>query len=238
MIGQQSHAWLAGQLARAWGNPRFGPVEPREEIVLGAAQHDLGWALADLAPRLNPDTRLPRSFVETTVAEHLAIWADAPDRLLTQSLCAALVVSLHGCALSELRSGRGGEDTAPLLAHIAAEHARQAQLRAALGLSTADSERIQRQMWAWDSLSLALCNAWQPFIVRGVPAAEGPLDLELRQRDENLFVVDPWPFEGPRVEVRCEARELGEQDDEAAMREALRRAAPVTLRFQLTPPRG
>src|SRR5579875_1229094 len=30
-VGQPAHAWLAGQLARAWGNERFGAVEPWEE---------------------------------------------------------------------------------------------------------------------------------------------------------------------------------------------------------------
>jgi hypothetical protein len=35
-IGQLSHAWLSGQLARAWGNEQFGGIGPREEIVLGA----------------------------------------------------------------------------------------------------------------------------------------------------------------------------------------------------------
>src|SRR5436190_745649 len=78
-IGQLSHSWLAGQLARAWGNERFGGVAPREEIVLGAEQHDIGWALFDLEPRFNPDTGLPRSFLELTVDDHLAIWRDAPD---------------------------------------------------------------------------------------------------------------------------------------------------------------
>ena len=80
-IGQLSHAWLSGQLARAWGNERFGPVEPREEIVLGAEQHDIGWALFDLEPRFNPETGLPRSFLEVTVrrpSENLA-WRSRPS---------------------------------------------------------------------------------------------------------------------------------------------------------------
>src|SRR6185503_15933655 len=95
-IGQLSHSWLSGQLARAWGNDRFCAPEPREEIVLGAEQHDIGWALFDLRPRLSADTALPCSFVETNVGEHLEIWETAPDRLLSQSVHAALVVSLHG----------------------------------------------------------------------------------------------------------------------------------------------
>ena len=43
-IGQASHAWLSGQLARAWGNDAFAAPAPREEVVLGALQHDIGMA--------------------------------------------------------------------------------------------------------------------------------------------------------------------------------------------------
>ena len=59
-IGQASHAWLSGQLARAWGNERFGAVEPWEEVCLAAEQHDIGMAQWERAPTLNPDTGLPR----------------------------------------------------------------------------------------------------------------------------------------------------------------------------------
>jgi len=92
-IGQLSHAWLSGQLARAWGNERFGGVDPHEDVALGAEQHDVGWALFDLEPRWNPDTGLPRSFLELTVDDHLEIWVGAPEHLLTVSEHAALVVS-------------------------------------------------------------------------------------------------------------------------------------------------
>src|SRR3954469_24637514 len=77
-IGQLSHSWLAGQLARAWGSEPFGGVEPREEVALGAQQHDIGWALFDLEPRFNPDTGLPRSFLELTLDDHPHIWRDPP----------------------------------------------------------------------------------------------------------------------------------------------------------------
>ena len=39
-ITQPMHAWLAGQLARTWGNERFGDVVPFEEVCLGAEQHE------------------------------------------------------------------------------------------------------------------------------------------------------------------------------------------------------
>src|SRR4051794_37091194 len=145
-IGQLSHAWLSGQLARAWGNERFGDVQPREDVALGAEQHDIGWALFDLEPRWNPDTGLPRSFLELTADDHLAIWRGAPTHLLTVSEHAALVVSMHGSSLSELRQKVAPSEDAPgLQEHIDEEHARQRELRARLGVSDEQAERTRRQ---------------------------------------------------------------------------------------------
>jgi hypothetical protein len=236
VIGQLSHAWLSGQLAREWGNARFGAVAPREEIVLGAGQHDIGWAHVDLEPRLNYETGLPRSFLETTVEEHLAIWRDAPEVLLSQSAYAALVVSLHGAALSELRARNMPQDAPALRAHIGTERARQQELRALLGVSAGQSERVQRQMWTWDGLSLALCHGWPEFTAREVPTADGLVEIELRERGEATFTLDPWPFAATQVEARCEARRIDARyTDEAAMRAAVARAAPLTIGFTLVP---
>jgi hypothetical protein len=235
-IGQLSHAWLSGQLARAWGNAQFGAAEPREEVVLGAQQHDIGWALFDLEPRFNRETGLPRSFLELTVEEHLAIWRGAPEHLLSQSMHAALVVSMHGSSLSELRARSAPEQANALRDHIDEEHARQAEIRATLGISEAHAERTRRQMWTWDGLSLALCNSWRRFTAHEVPADAGRLDLELREGDGALL-LDPWPFASRRVEVHCEARRLDARyEDETAMRRAFERASVFTLAFELAAP--
>jgi Protein of unknown function (DUF3891) len=236
-IGQLSHAWLSGQLAREWGNRRFGAVEPREDIALGAQQHDIGWALVDLSPTLSPDTGLPRSFLELSVQEHLAIWRGAPEYLLSQSLHAALVVSMHGSSLSELRA-RNDPAQAPLLeAHVEEEHARQRWLSDLLGVSPQQAERARRQMWTWDGLSLALCNAWRPFVARDVPSAEGLIELELTDRDDGTVEIDPWPFAATELTVRCQARELASRyQDERQLREHLIGAKPVTLEFVLRRP--
>ena len=41
IIGQPAHAWVSGQLARAWGNDGFGRFAPWEEVCLAAEQHDV-----------------------------------------------------------------------------------------------------------------------------------------------------------------------------------------------------
>src|SRR5581483_6931497 len=102
-IGQASHAWLSGQLARAWGNERFGSVEPNAEVCLAADQHDVGMAAWDLNPTRNPDTGLPYGFTEMPIGTHMQLWRDGPPRLLTQSRYAALLVARHGMRLYEMR---------------------------------------------------------------------------------------------------------------------------------------
>ncbi len=237
VIGQLSHSWLAGQLARVWGNARFGSVEPREEIVLGAEQHDIGWARFDLRPMLNRQTGLPRSFRELTIEEHLAIWRDAPDLLMSQSAYAALVVSLHGLSLSALRSRESPDSNRLLQSHIEGERARQARLCRELKVTDLQKERVRRQMWTWDGISLALCSAWLPFSVTDVPTVNGSTTIELRDRQDGALTIDPWPFESERVEVQCEARRLEHgYEDEISMRRALTQAGPITLEFVLSAP--
>ena len=102
-IGQASHAWISGQLARVWGNDRFAAPEPREEVCLAAEQHDVGMAEWDLRPSLNPDTGRPRSFMELPVDVHVALWSEAPAKLFSQSRYAALLVSMHGVASQSRR---------------------------------------------------------------------------------------------------------------------------------------
>src|SRR5947209_18957504 len=98
-IGQPAHAWLSGQLARAWGNEQFGSVEPWEEVCLAAEQHDAGWRTLDLEPSLNPQTGLPHSFMETPIDVHLRLWTEGPRSLLALSRYADLHASSHGCRL-------------------------------------------------------------------------------------------------------------------------------------------
>ena len=73
-IGQASHAWISGQMARAWKEP----FEPYEEVCLAAEQHDVGMAEWDLAPTLNPETGLPHGFTEMPFEVHSALWREAP----------------------------------------------------------------------------------------------------------------------------------------------------------------
>ena len=215
-IGQPAHAWLAGQIARAWAEP----VEPRDEVCLAADQHDLGMAGWDAAPELNRDTGRPYSFLEMPLGTHLSLWSAAPLMVLTQSRYAALLTSMHGTALYEMRDldKMSLHDADRVRAYIAAQRALQERL--AEGLDRDDVQRNQRLIWIWDFLSLALCLRWDGRSVEGITVGDG--------------TIEPWPFRDQAVTLRTEGRRLeGRFSDEGAMRTALSEAPFVDLRFEL-----
>ena len=237
LIGQPSHAWISGQLARAWGNERFGTVEPYAEVCLAAEQHDVGWATRELEPLLNPETGLPRSFMEMPPEVHLGLFTEGPRSLLSQSRYAALLVSMHGSRLYARRDldKASPKDAEAIREFLAAQRRFQAELLAQLGSDATLVERNSLLVWAWDHLSLALCLQWNPDTVTRCPAADGHLDIELRA-DGDAVRLRPWPFARPSLTVHCEGRRLeGRFADEAELRAAVERAPLERLELTLRP---
>ncbi len=245
-IGQSSHAWLSGQLARAWGNAAFGRVEPREEVCLAAAQHDIGMATWDLSPERNSNTGLPQSFMEMEIETHLELWSAAPRQLLAQSRYAAMLVSMHGARLYELRDldQLPPQEADAVRAYLDAQRALQRELldtlhgdpRISAAAAPDLAARNSQLIWTWDFLSLAICLEWAPCTVRAVPSAAGPVDLELsRHEDRFRLALEPWPFSLGELSVRCQGRLLsGRSDSDAELQCALASAPWQTLEFELS----
>lgn len=222
-IGQASHAWISGQLARAW-SPRPAPFE---QVALAAEQHDVGMAEWDLWPTLNPQTGLPHSFLELPVQTHIDLWERAPHKLLTQSRYAALLVSMHGAALQGLRDldMLGSSDRALVEAYVEDQRRLQERLIELLAADREQLARNQRLVWAWDSFSLAVCLDWRTTTVDGI---------ELTRVGTHCFTFNPWPLTTRELHVYCEGRRLHAGfDTELELHDALANAATVELRFTL-----
>ena len=145
-VAQPSHAWISGQLARAWAG-----VHPRDEVCLAAEQHDIAWTDWDRQPDYDPETGYPYTFMSLDMPAKLALWADGPDRLVAQSRYAALLVSMHGSRLYKDLD----------------RSAFERGIRATLGASDQEIERNHRLIWTWDSMSLALLLGWRPWSTGG-----------------------------------------------------------------------
>jgi hypothetical protein len=200
-IGQASHAWVSGQLARHWGNADFARPDPFEEVCLGAEQHDIGMAEADVRPGLDPGTGYPRDFLALPKERSLELWTAAPDKALTQSPYAALLISMHGCALFESRSGGAGVDD-----YLQQQERLQQDLIANLQEDPARARRNQQLVWAVDYLALAALTGWTPRTA--FPAPDHPLDVA--EPDPLHVTVNPWPFDEPSLTIAYHGRALAE----------------------------
>ncbi|HVX31178.1 MAG TPA: DUF3891 family protein [Nitrolancea sp.] len=229
-ITQTTHAWVSGQLARAWGNELTGPVEPREAVYLAAEQHDIGWLNREPEPALNMEAGRPRSFLELPPETHLGeIWSHAGRMALLTSRYAALLVSMHGTNL--YGRFRGDPDAANGLAQpfLESQDAFQADLIASLRedpnyaafVTDEHLRRNQRLVALWDRLSLDICRATtHPDRIEHVPFAtsDGTLTIAPVEGNPDRFVVDPWPFTENAVELIFEGRLLSDRyTDEAAL---------------------
>lgn len=249
-ITQPAHAWVAGQMARAWGNDRFPRSEPWEEMCLAAERHDDGWLAWGATPTLDPETGQPFSFLALPRTEHLAIWSKAGQWALGLGRYPALLVSLHGTGLYE-RYGVAREpprEAEAVQAFLDQQHAFQASLLADLQAdprvathAALEAVALNRRLIAvWDALSLAVCGGTpEKRRIGGVPTVDGEsvLSIAAEGGDPARMVVTPWPFTEESVTLRFEGRRLlGRFTDETAMRTALAQAPWVSFETRLQPP--
>ncbi len=236
-ISQPMHAWVSGQLLRAWADD-FHPA-----LALAAEQHDIAWLDWETAPSFDAATGRPHLFRDVGAAIHAPMWARGVDRALAAwGSRVALLVSRHGGVIYTRFTDRHRLSAADA---EAASHylRRQAPLEAAwsreLGLSD-DRLAHESSLIAFvDTMSLALC---------GELAA--PLDLTVQdgtgsRREFHLrasgpageFTLTPWPFRDPELVVTGEARPLpaGGCADEAAMRAWLGSSVRTELRIRVAP---
>jgi len=248
-ITQPMHARLAGQLARAWGNERFGEVQPWEEVCLGTEQHDAGHTAWEQAPTLNPQTGLPYSFLEMPRQLHVQLWSQAARRVLPQGRYAALLVSLHGTRLYQRYDAANDlpENAWAVQRYLERERVFQEELLASLRSDPhyapyATEEvvaRNQRLVGIWDALSLAICfGRTSPQSWEQVPTSTGTttMTLSARNDDPTTLLLSPWPFHHQSVTLVYEGRYLKETfSDEETMRQALAHVPWVTLQTVLFP---
>lgn len=249
VITQPTHSWISGCLAQAWGNELFGSFAPKEEVCLGAAQHDIGWIFWESTPTLNLNTGYPHKFLELPTQVHVGIWSSARKLALPFGRYAALLVSLHGTGLYErYRSWEKSPESFQMVQEfLEREYAFQEQMIANLQndpyyapYATPEVIRRNRSLVAiWDLLSLALCHGLrseQQFTQ--IPTASGETTLTLTPVNDNptQVKVAPWPFQQSSVKLVFEGRMLAPEKftDETAMRAALENADWVSITTILT----
>ena len=257
-ITQPFHAWIAGELAAAWGTDGFPVPAPRDAVIRAAGIHDIGCLDWDRAPRLDRRTGLPMVFQAVPPAVHVGLWRDGVAR--------APLRRVHRAAgLAARRRGlraRGGPRPRPpprgfdVATAPAAEASivrafldDQARFQEAVIARLADDPILAPAVTAArlaltkafllsvDTLSLHFC--WgREGLIADVPRAGGDTAcLTLKATGGDGLIVDPWPFARDTMALTVEGREIvGRARDQDELDRMLAAAPSWRRTMTLKPP--
>ncbi len=171
VITMAEHTALAGQAARAFGNDRFEPVAPADEMLYIIDNHDAGWAELDRQAPTDAGTGLPFNLVETPFEKIIKTSAASPEFNTRRHPYCGLLSSMHSWGLY---NGRYGLSDHVLLDSLAADNRieadrmldgeldRQKELKAELARDPATAPWIEeghlmqnyKQLQFFDTLAL------------------------------------------------------------------------------------
>ncbi len=238
-ISQPAHAWVSGQLLRAWADPLDEP------LLLAAEQHDLGWLDWETAPSFDPQTGRPHLFYAVGAAVHAPMWAKGVERALgAWGTRVALLVSRHGGLIYTRYTDRhriAAADAAAANHYLETQAPLQLAWARALGLDAGMLAHDSALVALADTLSLGLCGGLSTPLRVEAPGRTGGtqmLQLMARPGDAAEFTLSPWPFKNKALVVEGEARpmpEAGRFAGEAELRTWLAAPERVIFRARLIP---
>jgi hypothetical protein len=223
-ISQPTHAWISGQILRAWAES-LG-----ETLLLAAEQHDIGWLDWETEPTFNLGTGRPHLFREVGAATHAPMWTKGVQRARDAwGTHVALLVSRHGGVIYRRFIDRHRMSEADATAA-------QNYLNTQAPIEAKSSGALRSPQSARDRVS---ANAMRPVSLSSSEASNPSARAHARPGSSFDFVLSPWPFRTNELVVEGEARPLpnmGRLSDELAMRNWLASPNRAAFRARLKPP--
>ena len=221
-IHQTSHALMAEEFCRHWGNADFATPAPYSETMLAIAQHDNGWHEWELAPQLRDDG-FPMDFVHhTDVIEKIALWRRSIDRAASQHPYAAVLVGRHASLLyHSILDTFEEENEKPHVAEFIADQAllleflrhKQTEETALAGWLREETVAANTSLLQFGDLAaLKLTMPWGQGRISLCPVdGRGTFsDIDMRF-DHKTVTFDPWPFGIPQFTVSMQGWLLSQQ---------------------------
>ena len=235
-ISQPAHAWLSGQLLRAWAEPLPEP------LLMAAEQHDIGWLDWETAPSFDPASGRPHLFRAVGAATHAPMWARGVERALDAwGRRVALLISRHGSVIYTRFTDRhrmSAADFAGATHYLETQTILQNGWARALGLDEATLAHDTGFVALSDTLSLALCGELATPLTLEAPDRSGGMRPIRLDRIGERFSLHPWPFRTDLVTLELEARPLpasGRFPNSEAMHAWHAGPERETLRVELVP---
>ena len=234
VITMREHMYLCRQMAEAFGNRQFARPDPFDLVVNVVANHDRGWDEYDSDPQLDPATHLPANMLRVPPPQAFRTNIGSPDWNEAHHPFCGLISSMHSWGLYNKRFGytrfvvRQRTTTSITVdpafqaerdIMLKAEVARQERLRARLAEDPTTARlaapeiifQAYKQLTFFDTLALYfhLYHATErtPEEYICVPTAPGEdTSLTVTPVNETTYALNPFPFAGERLELRCPGR--------------------------------
>ena len=255
VIRQTDHALLAGFFASAWGNEQFARPELVDSFCLAVREHDNGWNEWELAPAIDPKTRLPYSFMSIPTEQHVEVYRRGIERVVKADPYAGLLVSLHCAGLYDHAratmpgySAKYVKSKEQQMVNDFLQELKLQQLRLKIGLrgnpdtkklaEETSMERNARLLEVLDRLSLYFClNSTDNVTIEGVPQNNegGEVDWQLRNCGDSAFSLEPYPFRKEPLGFSILARRVPRRlyGDEVDFQRTVDKAPFFALNFTL-----
>ncbi len=230
VIRQDEHGAFCGRIAGAFGNDRFKPPVPRDEVVSAIGNHDKGWVEADASPLLDPDTRLPYNVLDTPRAILFKTGQRSPDFNERQHPYCGLLSSMHTWGLYNGRYGLSdkvlvdnieAENKAGMQSLLDGELKRQGRLKSVLAADTETEPWVRKDRLFSNYKLLQFCDTLALYFnltheeARGetsfpnVPADVGDdVTVAIKSLGGGAYSLDPYPFGDDGLETYFEGRYL------------------------------
>src|SRR5579875_2104455 len=243
LISQTDHSQMVGEFAAHWGNQRYAQPRPYEPVVRAAIYHDYGWLSYETAPKLDPASGRPSSFMQAgpplSSYGWIADWMKSIDRY------SALLISMHRTGLWQRRYGVMSHPDGPnprslspeIAGFIETSEAWQRQERQAVDQAVLDVN--YRLLQVWDLLGLYFCCAPpRADFIDPVPLdySSAGVRMTMTPAGANRVAFEPYPFDLRPLRVQVRARRLAAPTyaDEAELRKAYFQAPHQLLEFELS----
>jgi len=228
VITMAEHTAFSAQAARAFGNDRFEPVTPTDEMLYIIEHHDAGWAELDGQAPTEPGTGLPYNLVETPFEKIVKTSSKSPEFNTRRHAYCGLLSSMHSWGLY---NGRYGLSNLVLLDSLAdanraeadrmldGELQRQNRLKEELARDPVTAPWIEdghlmqnyKQLQFFDTLALYFNCKHEG--ARGEQSFEHvPMDahqdttIEIKPLGESRYRLAPYPFAEDGIELSFTGR--------------------------------
>lgn len=250
-IRQTTHALMAHEFCRHWGNRDFARPEPYSAVMLGISQHDNGWYEWETQPRLGANG-YPVDFLHgPTAGEKRALWQRSVDRTYAQHPYAGLLVARHAALLYQNDSATTPEneqsETEAFLRGLAAlpdivrRHWRDDELYG----PALSEERLLANTFLLkfgDSASLQVCVPWgEEGVLKHCPVdgRDTYVDIAVSVSTADpcgVIHFDPWPYAVDEFHISVHGRLLQQThfSSESAYQAALDAAPLHRLTWRVT----